>query len=357
MMMRDACLRILDANGNRAREALRVMEDVARFGLDDAGLNEALKRLRHQLAVVFSTLPMEEALLSRDTVGDVGTSVKTEAEFTRNSLADLLAANGKRLSEALRSMEEAAKVVAPETAAMLEALRYRGYTLEQELRIRERLKTARERFAAVRLYVLLTESVCTAGIGWEQTLESVLLGAGERGGGLCVQLREKGLEDAELLRRAKWVAEKCRQAGALFVMNDRCDMAMMCGADGVHLGQTDLPCAEVRRLMGPEAIIGVSTERVEQAREAVEAGATYVAAGPMFATTTKEKPRIAGVGYAAEVVGAFPKVPVVAIGGIVPERVPELKAAGVRTVAVSAALLKAEDPGGMARRFLELLGP
>jgi thiamine-phosphate pyrophosphorylase len=360
-MTKEACLRILDANANRAREALRVMEDIARFGLDDAALTEGLKYLRHDFAAAVKTLPMDEALLARDTPGDVGTSVKTEAEFTRTSLAEVLTANAKRLSEALRSMEEAAKVVAPAEASALEKLRYRGYALEQDLRTTARLLPGRERFARVRLYVLLTESICGSGTTWERVLDAVLAAARDSGGvrgaeQICVQLREKGLPDAELLRRARCVAARCREAGALFLMNDRCDVARIAGADGVHLGQTDLPCTEVRKLLGPEAIIGVSTERLEQARQALADGTTYLATGPMFHTTTKEKPRIAGPAYAAEVVKAFPGIPVVAIGGITPQNVAEVTATGIKAVAVTASILRAVDPGAVTREFLGLLG-
>jgi thiamine-phosphate pyrophosphorylase len=354
-MMDKACLRILDANANRAREALRVLEDVARFGLNDAPVTDTLKHLRHDLAEALAHLPMDDALLARDTPGDVGTAIKTSTEFRREDLEEVLAANAKRLSEALRSMEEAAKTLEPGPAAALERLRYRGYAVEQALRLRGRSLAARERFSRVRLYVLLTEAICAPGMKWDAALERVLAAAHERPGEVCVQLREKGLTDAELFWRAQWTARRCREMGALFLMNDRCDVALASGAQGVHLGQTDLPCAQVRHLLGPGAIIGVSTERLEQARQAVDDGATYIAAGPMFPTTTKEKPRIAGPAYAAEVVKAFPEVPVVAIGGITPANVDELLAVGVQRVAVTAAVLRAADPGMAVRMFLEKL--
>jgi thiamine-phosphate pyrophosphorylase len=171
---------------------------------------------------------------------------------------------------------------------------------------------------------------------------------------LCVQLREKGLEDGELLRRAKIVAEKCSRAGALSIVNDRIDIALLSGADGVHLGQTDLSCWEVRRLAGRRFIVGVSTERMEQARGALEAGASYVAVGPMFETTTKEKPRVAGPSYAAEVVRALVNVvPVVAIGGIHAGNVGEVTAAGVKCVSVCSAIISQADP---AEALVQLLG-
>ena len=354
--MDSGILRIMDAAANRAREGLRVLEDAARFALDDQGLTEELKQLRHDLAGALAMLPMERALLARDTPGDVGTAVKAKDEFERGSAGDVLAANAKRLSEALRSLEECAKTLNPGAAAALEKLRYRGYEVEKRLMGRVAECSAVERFRRVQLYVLLSEFLCEAPRTWEGILEAVLRAASQSGGGerLCVQLREKELADGELLRRARIVAGKCREAGAICIVNDRPDIAQLAEADGVHLGQTDLPCAEARKIMGPRAIIGVSTERLEQARDAIRQGATYIAAGPMFPTTTKEKPRIAGPAYAAEVTAEV-KLPVVAIGGVTLENLPELLRAGVRRVAVSSAILRADDPGEKVRSFLRML--
>ena len=373
MIQNAELLRILDANANRAREALRVLEDYARFALNDAGLTRELKQLRHDFAAALAALPMDAALATRDTPHDVGTTVKTDAELTRATLEHVLTANAKRLSESLRSLEECAKVVEPAAAVLLERLRYRGYAVEQSLMRRTQARSAEDRFRAVRLYVLLTESLCGGGVeqstrGWETVLDEILAaaqsepgGGGWGGGGTALggQLREKSLPDAELLRRAKVVVQKCRAAGALAIINDRADIAVASGADGVHLGQTDLPSAEVRALLGPRAIIGVSTERIEQARAAIESGATYIAVGPMFPTTTKDKPRIVGPAYAAEVLTAAPPVerPVVAIGGIHADNVSQLTGVGIRTVAVSAAVLGAADPAQAVRLLLARLPP
>jgi thiamine-phosphate pyrophosphorylase len=133
-------------------------------------------------------------------------------------------------------------------------------------------------------------------------------------------------------------------------------MRSCCGADGVHLGQNDLPCAEARKLLGPEAIIGISTERVEQAHMGLRDGATYIAVGPMFATTTKQKERIASPAYAAEVRAALPaEMPIVAIGGITAENVSQVTGTGVRAVAVCSAILAASDPAAAAARLLKQL--
>ena len=354
-------LRMLDASANRAREALRVLEDGARFAQDDRDLTAKLKDLRHDLALALARLPMELALRTRDTTGDVGTTVKTESEFQRPGLRSVIVANAKRLSEALRSLEECAKTLDPSAAALFEQLRYRGYTLEQSLTAAVAASGTEQRFRQIRLYVLLTESMCGPK-GWELILEDILDaaadgGSGGNGGGggrLCLQLREKQLPDGELLRRAKLVSQKCHEVGALSILNDRADVALLAGCDGVHVGQHDLPCLGVRRVLGTEAIVGVSTENLGQARQAEADGATYIAVGPMFPTTTKDKPRLAGPGYAREALRAITR-PLVAIGGITGQNVGQLTAIGVRAVAVSAAVLRSADAGAAVKELLAAL--
>jgi thiamine-phosphate pyrophosphorylase len=356
-------LRILDAAANRAREALRVLEDYARFSLNDEPLTAQLKGLRHELADMLVLLPMNRALLARDTPGDVGTGIKTAAELRRSSLRDVLTANAKRLSESLRSLEECAKTITPFAALKFEQLRYRGYTVEQALAKTSAMHLALERFRGVRLYVLLTADLCGSrpqdqgAAAWERILAEILEAASSHQGGaasLCIQLREKQLQDAELLRRARHLVQACHKLGALAIINDRPDIALLAGADGVHLGQTDLPCAEVRRLLGPDLIVGVSTENLDQAHQAVAEGATYVAAGPMFSSTTKHKPRIAGPEYASQALASIER-PVVAIGGITLENIEALTSLGIRTVAVSAAILRSPDAGAAVQAFLNAL--
>ena len=340
----NATLRMIDANANRAREALRVLEDYARFALNDQGLSGRLKGIRHALADTLSTPALAAAILARDTGADVGKENKTDAELTRESLASVVIAAGKRLSESLRVLEECSKTLSTSAAQRFEQLRYEGYIVEQTLSRFAANAPARERFQNVRLYVLITESICGAAHGWEKTVDLVLnaVTAPEQ---LCIQLREKELPDVELLRRARVLADKCRRAGAISIINDRPDIAILSGADGIHLGQSDLPCAEARKLLGPQAIIGISTERLDQVRIGLRDGATYIAVGPMFATTTKLKERIATPAYAAEVRAALPaEVPIVAIGGITAENLSQVTATGVRAVAVCSAILAALTP-------------
>ena len=149
--------RILDANFNRAREALRVIEDFARFALDDAGLSASAKGLRARLRRARERFPAGELLAARDTPGDVGTRITTAEEKDRPDAAAVVSAACKRLGEALRTLEEYAKVVSAEDASAFEEMRYSAYALEQ--RLGARLAVGR-RFEDVRLYVLLTSRLC-----------------------------------------------------------------------------------------------------------------------------------------------------------------------------------------------------
>jgi thiamine-phosphate pyrophosphorylase len=334
--MNGAVLRLIDANANRAREGLRVTEDFARFVLDDRDLSAGLKEIRHGLATVLGPM-LGEAILHRDTPGDVGTANKTQAEQRREDVADVVTAAGKRLGEALRAIEEYLKTISPADAGRIEQLRYRFYTIEQRL---ARTLCPSKRFADVRLYVLITERCCRG--DWFEAAEQALLGGAD-----CLQLREKELESGELLRRAKRLVELCHRYDKLCIINDRPDISILSGADGVHVGQGDLPAIEARKLIGRDKILGVSTHRIEQAKQALLDGADYIGVGPVFPSATKPRDFVAGLEYAKQVAMEIP-VPAVAIAGITAANVDEVIGTGVRAVAVTAAVLDCDDPRAAA---------
>lgn len=331
--MNGPLLRLLDANANRARDALRVLEDYARFVLDDPGPCVELKFMRHELTDVLKDI-LPQAILHRDVSGDVGTTIKADAEARRENVGDVVTAAGKRLGEALRSISEYLKVIEPGRAGAVESLRYRFYELEP--RILATLRPVPSRFADVRLYVLVTESVCQR--PWLEAAEQALLGGAD-----CLQLREKNLESEELLRRAKQLVQLCRGHKALCVINDRPDVAILARADGVHVGQGDLPAAEVRKLVGHDMMVGVSTHDVAQAKQAVLDGADYLGVGPVFRSPTKPREILPGLACAREVAGAVTTIPAVAIAGITAANVDDVLATGVRAVAVSSAVIGATD--------------
>ncbi|HYV37517.1 MAG TPA: Clp protease N-terminal domain-containing protein, partial [Gemmataceae bacterium] len=152
-----AVARILDANANRAREALRVLEDYCRFILNDAFLSRELKTLRHELAEALKVLPPDLLLLARDTPGDVGTNIATAAEMDRGNVRDVLQAGCKRVQESLRGLEEYGKISSVDFARQIEALRYRSYTLERALLLGTE---ARTRLEAAKLCVLVSTGLC-----------------------------------------------------------------------------------------------------------------------------------------------------------------------------------------------------
>jgi thiamine-phosphate pyrophosphorylase len=325
--------RILDAAGNRAREGLRVAEDYCRFVLEDAFLTGQMKDLRHDLRAALAELPDSLLLSARETLRDVGTELSTEAEERRGSVLEAAQAGLKRAQEALRSLEEFGKVHGPRLGRALEALRYRTYTVERAVVLGT---TARQRLAEARLYVLLTAATCQRGL--RDTIT-----AAAAGGADVIQLREKDLGDRDLLARARDVRQWTRAAGVLFIVNDRVDIARLVEADGVHLGQDDLPVKEARRLLGPDALVGVSTHDLAQLRQAVRDGASYVGVGPVFPSGTKQFSALAGLDY-VRIVATETTLPAFALGGIDLRTVNEVVAAGARRIAVSGAVARAEDP-------------
>lgn len=337
--------RILDANFNRAREALRVAEDCGRFAMNDPAVTAMAKHMRSDLKEVLTQMPQDEMITCRDTPGDIGTEITSPTEPTRTDLADVVRAACKRLSESLRTIEEYGKFVAPDKVLVIERMRYEAYTLEQ--RLTSRLLVA-NRFRDVRLYVLVTETGCHGSV--REFARGAITGGAD-----ALQLREKDLPDGMMLAIAAELRELTDEMGRLLIINDRADIAAIVNADGVHLGQHDLPIAEARRLLRPGAIVGRSTHSVAEAKAAVTEGADYLGVGPMFATETKDAGAPQGPELFRQVAEAIQDVPLMAIGGINADNVSRLVEAGCSAVAVSSAICKADDPKAAARAIREQL--
>ena len=173
-----------------------------------------------------------------------------------------------------------------------------------------------------------------------------------QGGCRVVQLREKDLSPVDLYPLARQLRSRCREAGCLFIVNDRVDLALAVDADGVHVGQDDLPAAAARRLLRPGMLLGVSTHDLAQARTAQKDGADYVAVGSMFPTGSKVGFQLVGPELLRAVRPEI-AVPLVAIGGITQDNVGEVVRAGADAVAVISAVGAASDPAEATRGFLE----
>jgi thiamine-phosphate pyrophosphorylase len=199
----------------------------------------------------------------------------------------------------------------------------------------------RDRLDRARLYL-----VCDGSPGGRELAD--VLARALAGGVDVVQLRDKTLGDDDLLAAARVARDACHGAGALFLVNDRPDLAVAAGADGVHVGQDDVPVAEARRLVGDDLLIGLSTHTPDQVDAARGVAVDYIGVGPVHATPTKPGRPAVGldlVRYAAPRAA----VPFFAIGGIDVDNVGEVVAAGARRVAVVRAITLAQDPEGAAR--------
>lgn len=339
-----AALRIVDANANRATEGLRVVEEYVRFHLDDQHLCRLCKHLRHDLTAVLGGISAADRLAARDTQRDVGTEVVADSEYRRDGLSDVVRASFGRIEQSMRCLEEYSKVLSSQLAADIEPLRYRAYTLERAIAT---TTCSRSRLADVRLYVLID--------GRTSAKEFVELAGGLAESGVdAIQLRDKTLEDHELVHRARILRGATGDRHTLFIVNDRPDVAVLADADGVHVGQEDLSVKDARKIVGAGRLVGVSTHSLQQAREAVVDGADYIGCGPTFASSTKEFERFAGLEFLRSV-GQEIGLPAFAIGGIGRHNVQEVISVGFSRIAVSGAVVNADNPAAEAAALLEEL--
>lgn len=201
---------------------------------------------------------------------------------------------------------------------------------------------------ALRLYAVTDRA-------WAADEEALLrqIEAAVRGGAGVVQLREKHLEDAAFLEEAKRFTALCRRLGAVSIINDNVEIALESGADGVHVGQSDLEAGRARKLLGPGKILGVSAHSPSEARRAMEAGADYLGCGAAFATGTKADARPIPRETIRAVTAAV-DIPVVAIGGVSRENILELRGLGLAGVAVVSGIFGQRDVEAAARELLAL---
>lgn len=336
--------RVLDANGNRAAEGLRVLEEVARFVRDDARYAAILKQLRHELAEALALLNRQDRLASRSTATDVGTSITVAHERERVDISSLVSAEASRVGESLRSLEEFSKLHDAEISSRFKQLRYRAY---DQLARMELAWTRHAWLASMRLCVLID---CALPIDAFAAYIRKLAEAGLH----CLQIRDKRLEGAALVRYARCAVQTVTPIGCHVIVNDRVDIALASGAAGVHVGQDDMPMEDVRRIAGGRLCIGVSTHDIQQARDAVARGADYIGCGPTFPSSTKSFDQFAGVAFLQQVAQEI-TIPCLAIGGVSLENISQVISSGVRVAAVSAAVHQATQPHEAVRQLVKRL--
>jgi thiamine-phosphate pyrophosphorylase len=333
----DSSGRGLDANGNRAAEGVRVLEDVARFVLNDAGLAAKAKDLRHRIRAAIPAFVVSE----RDTPADVGVELSAQDPMRRETLVDVIRANAKRTQEALRSAEEFAKLGFAPSAAALQQSRYDSYELETRLLAR----LPAWQLWRVKLYAIVDTNLTGRPIE--------VAAAVAKGGAGAVQLRAKAMPVADYRDLAGRMRDVCRMHGALFVVNDHVEVARMLGADGVHVGQKDFSVSDARAVVGPLCAIGSSTHSAEQVAAACAAGADYLGIGPIYTTATKPHEPVQGPDL-LDAARAKLSRPSFAIGGLNSDRIRELGRRIPHGVAVAGALCTAPDPQRAAAEIAEL---
>lgn len=318
--------RIIDANLNRASEGLRVIEEIARFILSDTELSARLKTIRHELQKFFD-VEYDNLLDSRDTLNDVGCNIINPDK--KESLDSIFKANFKRVEEAFRVLNQ--------YASLDDSYRYRIYTIEKEMRSKLKLDYKKIFLNDKKLYLVTNSDNFESD---EIFLDKVALSI--KSGVDIVQLREKNTTSKRFIYLAQRIRELTSHFGAAFIVNDRVDIAKISNADGVHLGQHDIPVSYAREILGDNAIIGVSTHCPEHAKKAITDGADYIGVGPVFKTPTKPSKDPVGLEYvkwAADNVN----IPFFAIGSIDTANIKEVVQAGAKRVAVIRAIMYADD--------------
>lgn len=323
--------RIIDANLNRATEGLRVVEDVFRYGLDDSRMQQKLKSLRHRLA---SVVDFSLFIAARDASADVGFDAKGMLEDKRSSCKDILRSNMKRVQEALRVLEEMMKLDSPKTSRVMKEIRYACYQIERDMELMGKKPLSKG------LYLILTDPPQ----GYERMTE---MAVSERIP--AVQLRYIGHDFRLFLDLACTLREITKGSDTLFIVNGRVDIALLANADGVHLGQEDIPPKDARRLAGDRLLIGLSTHTLDQVEQAGAEPIDYIGFGPVFSPFSKENPDpVTGVEMLQIAVGRS-KFPVVAVGGITRKRLERFSGIPCRNVACIGAVAMSPDPAGEMR--------
>ncbi len=328
--------RILDANLDRSREGLRVIEEWCRLGLENSEWAENCKQMRQEIAQ-WHRLDLRKA---RDTLHDPGTHLSHPQEEKRETIEQLLQANFCRIQEALRVLEEYGKLYDLNMGNAFKKIRYQVYILESDLLSSYRDQKLKK--AALYLVTSSTENLF-------KIVESAL-----QGGLPIVQYRKKNIDDIIRLEMAEKLCELCHKYEALFIVNDRADIALAVNADGVHLGQKDIPIALARQILGPNKIIGRSTTNPQEMEKAIAEGADYIGVGPVYATPTKAGKKPAGLDYVNHASQHSP-IPWFAIGGIDTMNLSEVIASGAKQIAVVRAIMQANNPTQITQEFLEKL--
>ena len=320
---------IVDANLDRAREGLRVLEDWARFALGRKDLVKSFKNFRQILGKHHLKVYKE----SRNFIIDNSAGLSHPEQFKRNEASSIISSNAGRVQEALRVIEEFSRDHNQNLSKISSDIRYEIYNLEIALLEAESNYSLRKILNENDLYFITldTENLF-------EKIKNIL-----EGGVKIIQLRFKHGKDSDNLKFAIKVRELCNSFDALFLINDRVDIALACKADGVHLGQDDMDVKSARNILGFSKIIGISANNKFDIKKAIQDGCDYLGIGPVFETTTKKEKVPLGINTLKSLTKDL-SIPWFAIGGIKQESISVLKENNIRKVAIISDLINSKNP-------------
>ena len=331
---------LIDANLDRAREGLRVMEDWCRFGLKRSDFSIQIKDWRQQLGIHHHNMYRIARLTSNDPAMGVSHPLQT----VRATPEAVFIANSSRVQEALRVIEEFTRITDPNLCEIASKIRYETYEIEIKVLNTTEGINRRQNLKNCSVYLITTNT---------KNLEGIVLQA-LKAGVKIVQYREKFLQDKEKINQAKRLSSLCKEYNSLFIVNDRIDIALAVDADGIHLGQEDIPTKIARELLGTEKIIGRSTHCLEDIKNAEEECCDYIGIGPIFSSETKKQLNPIGIDYLKKGLSKT-LLPAFAIGGINSSNIKKLNKIKNLRIAVSNAIINSNDPFSKTEELIKFL--
>ena len=320
---------IIDANLDRAREGLRVLEDWARFGLGENDCVAKIKNFRQ----ILGKNHLEVYKQSRNHIEDQCKGLIHQEQINRKTPEQIISSNSARVQEALRVIEEFSRIRNNGLSKIASTIRYEIYTLEIKLLSLNKRKNLMEIIKGNDLYVITNKRGNLLEI-----IEDLLIG-----GVKIIQHRFKSGNDKVHLKEAIQIKNLCKKFNALLIINDRIDIALASDADGVHLGQDDLDLQTARQLLGDSKIIGISANNEIDISNALKEGCDYIGIGPVFETATKKNKKPIGIKKIKTLTKDL-NIPWFAIGGVTKNNISYLKSNGFKKVALVSQLMNSEDP-------------
>jgi thiamine-phosphate pyrophosphorylase len=321
--------RIIDVNLNRLTEGLRIIEDIVRFKFEDRATLNTIRKLKQKLWQNMGEM-RKKVIRSRKSEQDIGRSAKFD-KIKRTNLFDVLTTNFKRSQESARVLEEIFKLKDEQISGLFKNIRFTLYDVEKEL-----VKRIIPVFD-LRLYVII--DITSVGRKYLTEITKACIS----GGATMIQLREpKHTLSRQWLLDAIKIEKAISNRKVKLIINDRVDIAQAVDADGVHLGEYDMPLIYARKLLGGDKIIGITATNITQAQKAERHGADYVSVGAIFPTTTKLDAPLVGTDKLNMIVKQV-KIPVIAIGGITAQNAKQLYNLGVSGIAVASSVFKGAD--------------